>query len=82
MTTSTLAPWGLTRLRRYPSVTVEPYTDVVLDPHTQVAVFLDQDGRVVDMGKHGTAKGTETKPESTNQDSRNDTDHDQDSEQD
>lgn len=51
-------------------------------PRTQTGVFRDGGGQVVEMGKHGTSRGTETSPQSTNMDSRNDTDHDQDSTQD
>ncbi|WP_033196206.1 putative ATP-grasp-modified RiPP [Streptomyces xiaopingdaonensis] len=75
-------PWGITRMRPYPSTYQPGYATVELDPATQVAVFRDERGGVVEMGKHGTAKGTETSPQSTNLDSRNDTDHDQDDEQD
>ncbi|MGP3978531.1 putative ATP-grasp-modified RiPP [Streptomyces sp. 8N114] len=77
-----LTPWGITRMRPYPSTYQPGYATAELDPATQVTVFRDERGGVVEMGKHGTAKGTETSPQSTNQDSRNDTDHDQDDEQD
>jgi putative ATP-grasp target RiPP len=69
-------------MRPYPSVHQAGFTTSEVDPVTQLAVFRDARGKVVEMGKHGTSKGTETRPESTNLDSRNDTDHDQDSEQD
>jgi putative ATP-grasp target RiPP len=69
-------------MRPYPKADAEPFASVEIDPVTQLGVFRDADGRVVEMGKHGTSKGTETKPQSTNMDSRNDTDHDQDSTQD
>ncbi|MET7718304.1 putative ATP-grasp-modified RiPP [Streptomyces sp. NPDC005407] len=75
-------PWGIGRMRPYPSVHQPGYTTAEIDPTTQTGVFRDARGGVVEMGKHGTSKGTETSPQSTNQDSRNDTDHDQDSEQD
>jgi putative ATP-grasp target RiPP len=75
-------PWGVSRMRPYPSVHQPGYATAVLDPVTQTTVFLDAHGTVVEMGRHGTGKGTETQPQSTNLDSRNDTDHDQDSEQD
>ncbi|WP_404827318.1 MULTISPECIES: putative ATP-grasp-modified RiPP [Streptomyces] len=52
-----------------------------MDPATQLGVFRDRAGLVVDMGRHGTSKGTETST-ITNSDSRNDQGHDQDSEQD
>lgn len=75
-------PWGIGRMRPYPSIHQPRYASAEIDPVTQTTVFRDERGVVVEMGKHGTSKGTETSPQSTNQDSRNDTDHDQDSEQD
>jgi putative ATP-grasp target RiPP len=77
-----VAPWGIRRMRPYPSVYQHGYAAVTLDPETQLAVYRDARGMVVEMGKHGTSKATETAPQSTNLDSRNDTDHDQDNEQD
>lgn len=84
MTTPTAQrrPWGISRMRPYPSVHQLGYVTAEVDPATQLTVFRDARGGVVEMGKHGTSKGTETNPQSTNQDSRNDTDHDQDSEHD
>ncbi|UGQ14190.1 putative ATP-grasp-modified RiPP [Yinghuangia sp. ASG 101] len=75
-------PWGISRMRPYPSTYQPGYTTAELDPVTQTTVFRDEHGGVIEMGKHGTSQGTETNPQSTNQDSKNDTDHDQDSEQD
>lgn len=75
-------PWGISRMRPYPAVHQRAYATAGVDPDTQLTVYRDVRGHVVEMGKHGTSKGTETQPESTNLDSRNDTDHDQDSEQD
>ncbi|MGW5115069.1 putative ATP-grasp-modified RiPP [Streptomyces noursei] len=75
-------PWGISRMRPYPSVHQPGFATAHLDPATQTTVYRDARGGVVDMGRHGTSKGTETTPQSTNQDSRNDTDHDQDSETD
>lgn len=77
-----MRPWGIGRMRAYPTLYQQGYTTVTLDPATQLAVYRDARGMVVELGKHGTSKGTETAPQSTNLDSRNDTDHDQDSEQD
>ncbi|MFD5127239.1 putative ATP-grasp-modified RiPP [Streptomyces olindensis] len=86
MQTTTIAqrrlPWGISRMRPYPSAYQPGYAIAELDPTSQTTVFRDAQGAIVEMGKHGTSKGTETHPQSTNQDSRNDTDHDQDSEQD
>ncbi|MFE5868421.1 putative ATP-grasp-modified RiPP [Streptomyces roseifaciens] len=75
-------PWGISRMRPYPTTYQQAYSTVAIDPDTQTGVFRNCAGQVVEMGKHGTSKGTETQPQSTNLDSRNDTDHDQDSEQD
>jgi putative ATP-grasp target RiPP len=74
-------PWGLSRLAPYSTTTKLPYTTVVIDPTTQRGVFRDEQGRPVDMGKHGTSSGTETST-ATNLDSQPDQGHDQDSQQD
>ncbi|MGW7004858.1 putative ATP-grasp-modified RiPP [Streptomyces sp. NPDC054933] len=76
---TTAAPWGIGRMRPYPATYQQGYTTVEIDPTTQLGVFRDAQGLVIEMGKHGTSRGTETAPQSTNLDSRNDTDHDQDS---
>jgi putative ATP-grasp target RiPP len=34
------------------------YARAALDPTTQTAVFYDDAGQVLDMGKHGTSTGT------------------------
>ncbi|MFF4223165.1 putative ATP-grasp-modified RiPP [Streptomyces abikoensis] len=87
MTTSAIQltaarPWGISRMRPYPTTYQQPFASVAIDPDTQKGIFRDRAGQVVEMGKHGSNTGTETQPQSTNLDSRNDTDHDQDSEQD
>ncbi|MFJ3194708.1 putative ATP-grasp-modified RiPP [Streptomyces griseoviridis] len=79
--TSDARPWGVGRLAPYPSVAERPHASVTVDPDTQLGRYLDRDGRPVEMGKHGTGKGTETKT-TTNSDSAPDEGHDQDSEQD
>lgn len=86
MTTSVVLPvptrpWGAGRLAPYPTTIRRPHATVVVDPTTQLGVFRDRAGQVVEMGKHGTSKGTETKT-ATNSDSAPDQGHDQDSEQD
>jgi putative ATP-grasp target RiPP len=58
-----------------------PFTTVTVDPDTQVGVFRDAEGQVVEMGKHGTSSATSTTTV-TNLDSRNDQGSDQDSQQD
>ncbi|MEU5083060.1 MULTISPECIES: putative ATP-grasp-modified RiPP [Streptomyces] len=82
MQKTAVRPWGISRMRPYPSVHQPGFATVAIDPATQTGVFRDAAGKVVEMGKHGTSKGTETNPQSTNLDSRNDSDHDQDSTQD
>ncbi|WP_372409177.1 putative ATP-grasp-modified RiPP [Streptomyces luteireticuli] len=82
MQETTVRPWGISRMRPYPATHQQPFATVTIDPETQTGVYRDGAGHVMEMGKHGSSKGTETQPQSTNLDSRNDTDHDQDSEQD
>lgn len=79
--TTAVRPWGVGRLAPYPTVTRRPHVSVALDPDTQLGVYADHAGRVVEMGKHGTSQGTETNT-TTNTDSAPDQGHDQDSEQD
>ncbi|MFE0460440.1 putative ATP-grasp-modified RiPP [Kitasatospora sp. NPDC058965] len=74
-------PWGAGRLKPYPTTTRLPYASVSIDAGTQLGVFRDRAGLVVEMGKHGTSSGTETST-TTNSDSANDQGHDQDSQQD
>lgn len=86
MTTSTAPsnltrPWGAGRLAPYPAAIRRPHATVVIDPTTQLGVFRDRAGQVVEMGRHGTSSATETST-TTNSDSRNDQGHDQDSNQD
>ncbi|MBB1245827.1 putative ATP-grasp-modified RiPP [Streptomyces durbertensis] len=74
-------PWGVGRLAPYPTTTLRLHATVSVDPRTQLGVFRDSLGEVVEMGKHGTLSGTETSTV-TNSDSKNDQGHDQDSQQD
>ncbi|MFY4720103.1 putative ATP-grasp-modified RiPP [Streptomyces sp. LaBMicrA B280] len=53
-------PWGASRLAPYPTAIRRPHATVAIDPTTQLGVFRDRVGQVVDMGKHGTSSGTET----------------------
>ncbi|MFE9117255.1 putative ATP-grasp-modified RiPP [Streptomyces sp. NPDC007172] len=80
-TQTTARPWGIGRLAPYPTTTYRPHATVTIDPATQLGVFRDHSGLVVEMGKHGTSSGTETST-TTNSDSKNDQGHDQDSNQD
>ncbi|MFG2905084.1 putative ATP-grasp-modified RiPP [Kitasatospora sp. NPDC048286] len=52
------APWGTTRMRPYPDTTPIPAVSAVIDPETQMAVFVDDQGRKVEMGAHGTSTET------------------------
>ncbi|MFF7191108.1 putative ATP-grasp-modified RiPP [Streptomyces sp. NPDC008222] len=52
---TTNEPWGASRLGHYTeSAPVSAFT-AVLDPQTQTAVLVDENGRTVEMGKHGTS---------------------------
>ncbi|MFH8381965.1 putative ATP-grasp-modified RiPP [Kitasatospora sp. NPDC018058] len=51
----TTAPWGTTRMGPYPESSPIPALTPVIDPETQVAVFVDEHGRTVEMGAHGTS---------------------------
>ncbi|MET9529227.1 MULTISPECIES: putative ATP-grasp-modified RiPP [unclassified Streptomyces] len=73
-----VCPWGAHRLTPYPATVRLPHASVTVDPVTQLGVFRDRAGHVVEMGKHGTSKGTETST-TTNSDSAPDQGHDQDS---
>ncbi|TQF04373.1 putative ATP-grasp-modified RiPP [Kitasatospora acidiphila] len=52
------APWGTTRMRPYADTPPVAALTAAIDPRTQVAVFHDQQGRTVEMGKHGTSTDT------------------------
>jgi putative ATP-grasp target RiPP len=77
----TARPWGIGRLGPYSMPLKQPFTTVTIDPATQLGVFRDGHGLVLEMGKHGTSSGTETAT-ATNLDSQPDQGHDQDSERD
>ncbi|MER6343241.1 putative ATP-grasp-modified RiPP [Streptomyces sp. NPDC001595] len=74
-------PWGIGRLAPYPTTRKLPYVTVTIDPTTQTGIFRNNQGEVVEMGKHGTSSGTETST-ATNLDSQPDQGHDQDDQQD
>ncbi|MEU7182742.1 MULTISPECIES: putative ATP-grasp-modified RiPP [Streptomyces] len=62
-TSTTLPPWGLGRMRPFPRTARLPYSDIVLDPHTQTGRWLSSDGHEVPvMDKH---KASETSNETT-----------------
>lgn len=54
-TRRTPPPWGTTRMASYPSTAVIPAVTAVIDPETQVALLVDDAGRTVEAGKHGTS---------------------------
>ncbi|MFJ5926438.1 putative ATP-grasp-modified RiPP [Kitasatospora sp. NPDC092948] len=57
-------PWGATRMRPYSEASPCQVLTPVIDPDTQIAVFHDEQGRTVEMGKHGTSTD-QTVPTST-----------------
>ncbi|MEU3563694.1 putative ATP-grasp-modified RiPP [Kitasatospora sp. NPDC006786] len=55
MPNAVTAPWGATRMRPFADTPPWPALTPVIDPDTQVAVFHDEQGRTVELGKHGTS---------------------------
>ncbi|MGC9441626.1 putative ATP-grasp-modified RiPP [Streptomyces sp. WG5] len=55
--TLTPVPWGVRRMAPYPSP-APGYARALLDPATQTTRYFDADGRVMEMGGHGTSTGT------------------------
>ncbi|QNP70495.1 putative ATP-grasp-modified RiPP [Streptomyces roseirectus] len=53
----TPVPWGVRRMTPYPA-SAPGYTYAELDHETQTVRYSDAEGRVLDMGKHGTSSGT------------------------
>ncbi|WP_424211180.1 putative ATP-grasp-modified RiPP [Streptomyces sp. BI20] len=60
MSNPMIAPWGTSRMEPYPHTVRMPHVTVTIDPVTQLGVFRDANGQVVEMGKHGTASSTGT----------------------
>lgn len=60
---STRVPWGFTRMTDRLPVTPSSYGGPVLALATQTAAYLDDSGRPIETGDHGTNKnqGTTTK---------------------
>ncbi|MGW5973896.1 putative ATP-grasp-modified RiPP [Streptomyces sp. NPDC055185] len=77
----TAAPWGVSRMAPYPTMAPD-YARAELDPTTQIAVFFNEAGQVVEMGKHGTSTGTRpstgTSPDGSGGTSDSDTGSDSD----
>ncbi|MGW2402183.1 putative ATP-grasp-modified RiPP [Kitasatospora sp. NPDC001664] len=51
----TTAPWGTTRMAPFAATSAIPQYTPVLDPETQMAVIVDDQGRTVELGGHGTS---------------------------
>ncbi|SBT90470.1 putative ATP-grasp target RiPP [Streptomyces sp. DI166] len=50
-------PWGVRRMAPYPTM-APGYARAEIEPTTQTTHYFDADGRVLEMGKHGTSTGT------------------------
>lgn len=53
-------PWAMQLVTDRLPVRPPSFASVVLDGPTQTARYMDTDGRVVEMGKHGTSRTTGT----------------------
>ncbi|MFC4610692.1 putative ATP-grasp-modified RiPP [Streptomyces maoxianensis] len=63
MTTTSKAPWGLTRMRPFPVAAVLPGAAIVLDSDTQMGEWIGKDGNgIATMDKH---KRSETSSETS-----------------
>ncbi|MDT0378396.1 putative ATP-grasp-modified RiPP [Streptomyces sp. DSM 42041] len=75
---SRLAPWGLSRMKPYPPAAVLPRVGVLLDPDTQTAQWIGEDGAPLPASarhkRSETANETKTK---TSSDGIPDEGHDQ-----
>lgn len=77
-----VTPWGSSRLAPYTTTVQLPYASVTIDPATQLGVFRDRHGHVVEMGKHGTSSATGTTTTTSPDGQAADQGSDQDSQQD
>ncbi|MFI6156916.1 putative ATP-grasp-modified RiPP [Kitasatospora sp. NPDC051170] len=50
----TPVPWGISRMGPYAATATLPAFTSVIDPETQIAVSVDEHGRTVELGSHGT----------------------------
>ncbi|MFJ8443733.1 putative ATP-grasp-modified RiPP [Kitasatospora griseola] len=48
------APWGTTFMAPYAETDLVPVLTPVIDPETQIAVIIDENGRAVELGDHLT----------------------------
>ncbi|MEW1698532.1 putative ATP-grasp-modified RiPP [Streptomyces sp. NPDC091278] len=53
--TRTPAPWGTHRMGPFTATATVPRYTPVIDPETQVAVIMDEYGRTIELGDHGTS---------------------------
>ncbi|NED11539.1 putative ATP-grasp-modified RiPP [Streptomyces sp. SID9124] len=53
--TQTIAPWGTQRMGPYADADEVPAYAPSIDPETQIAVTVDERGRTVELGSHGTS---------------------------
>ena len=53
--TQTSTPWGTSRMEPYAATVAVPQFTPVIDPDTQIAVIVDEYGRTVELGGHGTS---------------------------
>ncbi|GAA2664844.1 putative ATP-grasp-modified RiPP [Streptomyces lunalinharesii] len=76
--TTTPASWGLDRMQSFPSTTVMPCTRIVLDPRTQTARWLAEDGSALPvMDKHKASETSKETSTATSLDGNRDEGHDQ-----
>lgn len=60
LTPSAASPWAMRLISDRLPCAPPAYATVVLDSATQTAHYLDADGRLVQIGKHGTNKTSGT----------------------
>ncbi|MFF4105083.1 putative ATP-grasp-modified RiPP [Streptomyces sp. NPDC001903] len=81
-TRDTGAPWGTTRMAPYAETAqVPPYVPEI-DPETQIAVFVDEQGRTVELQDSRTSSSTSGSTststwDSSDSDDTSDSDYDQ-----
>lgn len=64
--TQALPPWGTGRMEPYAATATVPEFTPLIDPETQIAVIVNDEGRTVELGDHGTSTSgvtpTQTRP--------------------
>ncbi|WP_329365964.1 putative ATP-grasp-modified RiPP [Streptomyces sp. NBC_00669] len=53
--TQKTAPWGVGRMELYATAAAVPAFTPLIDPETQIAMIVDEEGRTVELGDHGTS---------------------------